>query len=103
GFDTPSGIAAGGGIDSRRPAPVSTPRKTRSEAPRTPAAAFTPAPSSGGLGRPRLDRSNEPVAQPPHGVDPAGAELAAQRGDVDLDHVGAGVEVEVPHHVEQLR
>jgi hypothetical protein len=38
---TPRGMAVGGGSDSRRPTPVSTPRKNSSEAPRTAAAAFT--------------------------------------------------------------
>lgn len=97
GEDRPNGMAVGGGSASLRPAPVRTPTKNNSEAPRTAAAAFTGGqPSrcqSGGharapgvLGR-RLDRRREAVADPPHRVDPAGTELAAQRGDVHLDHV----------------
>jgi hypothetical protein len=46
GFATPSGMAAGGGTASRRPAPVTTPRKNRSDAPRTAAAIFTARPPS---------------------------------------------------------
>jgi hypothetical protein len=41
GAVTPRGIAAGGGTAPRRPAPVNTPAKNRSEAPRTATAAFT--------------------------------------------------------------
>ena len=39
---------------------------------------------------------------PAHGRDRVGAELLAQVADVDVDDVGAGVEVEAPDLVEQL-
>ena len=42
-------------------------------------------------------QASQPVAHPPHGRDPVRAELAAQVADVDVDDVGAGVEVVAPH------
>ena len=58
--------------------------------------------------RPRLaglqgvDSRVEPVAHAAHGLDRVGAELLAQVADVDVDDVGAGVEVVPPHVDEQL-
>src|SRR4051794_29512825 len=45
------------------------------------------------------------VAGAAHGVDhrrPAGVDLLAQVGDIELDHVGLAPEVVVPHPVEDL-
>src|SRR5512135_3785709 len=48
----------------------------------------------------------QPVADVAHRLDRAvavaGCELAAQVADVDLEHLGARLEVEVPHRVEDL-
>lgn len=44
----------------------------------------------------------ESIAHAADGLDPAGAEFAAQVADVDLDDVGAGVEVESPDLIMQL-
>src|SRR5690606_15468500 len=47
-------------------------------------------------------RSRQPVADPANGLDLSGAELLTEVADVDIDHVGAGVEVVSPYSTEQL-
>jgi hypothetical protein len=44
----------------------------------------------------------QPVAASTHGLDHPTSELAAQGRDVDLDHVGAWIEVELPDLSQQL-
>src|SRR5687767_8120243 len=62
--------------------------------------------SSVALIRSGAARQPQGVAHPADGVQEArlgGVDLAAEVGDVGLDHVGLAVEVVVPHVVENLR
>ena len=58
--------------------------------------------AAGGAAPGRSGLRGEAVPHPTHGLDDAVAELAAQVADVDVDDVGAGVEVVAPHVGEQL-